>query len=141
MKHLDPVGAPDASMAHLNRRHFLQLCASMLALATLSRTGGDNARAADWPRDNPFTLGVASGDPLPTGVVLWTRLAPKRSSQTAAWRRTKTFQFNGKSGLHQDYRCGFNPHRCFVMRFILALLTARVAISYRKMPSCWVDMR
>lgn len=26
--------------------------------------------------DNPFTLGVASGDPLPDGVVLWTRLAP-----------------------------------------------------------------
>lgn len=25
---------------------------------------------------NPFTLGVASGDPSPTGVVLWTRLAP-----------------------------------------------------------------
>jgi alkaline phosphatase D len=24
----------------------------------------------------PFTLGVASGDPLPDGVVLWTRLAP-----------------------------------------------------------------
>ncbi|MGN9804991.1 PhoD-like phosphatase N-terminal domain-containing protein [Micromonospora sp. L32] len=26
--------------------------------------------------DEPFTLGVASGDPLPDGVVLWTRLAP-----------------------------------------------------------------
>jgi alkaline phosphatase D len=25
---------------------------------------------------NPFTLGVASGYPLPTGIVLWTRLAP-----------------------------------------------------------------
>ncbi len=25
----------------------------------------------------PFTLGVASGDPLPNGVVLWTRLAPE----------------------------------------------------------------
>ncbi|GAA4603187.1 alkaline phosphatase D [Actinoplanes octamycinicus] len=25
----------------------------------------------------PFTLGVASGDPLPTGVLLWTRLAPR----------------------------------------------------------------
>ena len=25
----------------------------------------------------PFTLGVASGDPLPGGVVLWTRLAPE----------------------------------------------------------------
>jgi alkaline phosphatase D len=28
-------------------------------------------------RAYPFTLGVASGDPLPTGVVLWTRLAPE----------------------------------------------------------------
>lgn len=26
--------------------------------------------------DNPFKLGVASGDPLPNGIVLWTRLAP-----------------------------------------------------------------
>ncbi|MBK9178483.1 MAG: alkaline phosphatase D family protein [Acidimicrobiales bacterium] len=26
---------------------------------------------------DPFTLGVASGDPLPDGVVLWTRLAPE----------------------------------------------------------------
>ncbi|MEJ0069248.1 MAG: alkaline phosphatase D family protein [Pseudomonadota bacterium] len=26
---------------------------------------------------SPFTLGVASGDPLPDGVVLWTRLAPE----------------------------------------------------------------
>ncbi|MHC5719846.1 MAG: PhoD-like phosphatase N-terminal domain-containing protein, partial [Nostoc sp.] len=24
----------------------------------------------------PFSLGVASGDPLPDGVVIWTRLAP-----------------------------------------------------------------
>ena len=27
-------------------------------------------------RSDPFTLGVASGDPRPDGVVLWTRLAP-----------------------------------------------------------------
>lgn len=27
--------------------------------------------------DDPFTLGVASGDPLPDSVVLWTRLAPE----------------------------------------------------------------
>ncbi|AOS65741.1 alkaline phosphatase D [Actinoalloteichus hymeniacidonis] len=31
--------------------------------------------AAVPPRD-PFTLGVASGDPFPDGMVLWTRLAP-----------------------------------------------------------------
>lgn len=34
-----------------------------------------------WPRPrfaaNPFTLGVASGDPVHDGVVLWTRLAPE----------------------------------------------------------------
>src|SRR5262245_41532007 len=35
-------------------------------------------RALAQPRfaSNPFTLGVASGHPLPDGVVLWTRLAP-----------------------------------------------------------------
>ncbi|MCR5877209.1 PhoD-like phosphatase N-terminal domain-containing protein [Phenylobacterium sp. J367] len=27
--------------------------------------------------EDPFTLGVASGDPMPDGVVLWTRLAPR----------------------------------------------------------------
>ena len=27
--------------------------------------------------DDPFTLGVASGDPTPTGIVIWTRLAPR----------------------------------------------------------------
>src|SRR5215217_7170111 len=27
--------------------------------------------------DDPFQLGVASGDPTPTGGVLWTRLAPR----------------------------------------------------------------
>ncbi|MEO1294630.1 MAG: alkaline phosphatase D family protein, partial [Cyanobacteria bacterium J06636_16] len=41
--------------------------------------------AGRWPHrvlaqttfsDYPFTLGVASGEPLPDGVVLWTRLAP-----------------------------------------------------------------
>jgi alkaline phosphatase D len=26
---------------------------------------------------NPFSLGIASGDPLPDGVVLWTKIAPK----------------------------------------------------------------
>ncbi|MGW5648388.1 alkaline phosphatase D family protein [Saccharopolyspora sp. NPDC003752] len=38
----------------------------------LSLPGAGTRRLAD-----PFTLGVASGDPLPDGVVLWTRLAPE----------------------------------------------------------------
>ena len=39
------------------------------------------APAPAWAKpvkiDYPFTLGVASGDPEPTAIVLWTRLAPK----------------------------------------------------------------
>ncbi|MER7079343.1 alkaline phosphatase D [Saccharopolyspora kobensis] len=38
----------------------------------LAMPGAGVRRLAD-----PFTLGIASGDPLPDGVVLWTRLAPK----------------------------------------------------------------
>ncbi len=34
------------------------------------------AAHAEPVRRDPFTLGVASGDPLPDGVVLWTRLSP-----------------------------------------------------------------
>jgi phosphodiesterase/alkaline phosphatase D-like protein len=34
-----------------------------------------SARELDW-REEPFTLGVASGAPRPDGFVLWTRLAP-----------------------------------------------------------------
>lgn len=33
---------------------------------------------------DPFTLGVASGDPLPDGVVLWTRLAPDPLAEDGA---------------------------------------------------------
>jgi len=32
---------------------------------------------------NPFTLGVASGEPLPDGVIIWTRLAPDPLSRAA----------------------------------------------------------
>lgn len=38
---------------------------------------GDGTPVAPVSFDRtPFTLGVASGDPLPDGIVLWTRLAP-----------------------------------------------------------------
>ncbi|MEV0287259.1 alkaline phosphatase D family protein [Kribbella sp. NPDC050820] len=53
----------------LGRRHFLTLAgAAAVAVAVVpeARASGDL-----------FTLGVASGDPQPDGVVLWTRLAPE----------------------------------------------------------------
>ncbi len=39
------------------------------------------ALGASWD-PAPFTLGVGSGDPLPTSVVLWTRLAPQPLADT-----------------------------------------------------------
>ncbi len=61
----------------MTRRSFVAGTASFVAAAMLStRTRGAVATAPKFSA-YPFALGVASGDPLPDGVVLWTRLAPK----------------------------------------------------------------
>ena len=70
-----------AAARHPARRRFLTLTA---AAASLAFTTGLPARGAfAAPRleaaritEDPFTLGVASGDPLPDSVLIWTRLAP-----------------------------------------------------------------
>lgn len=61
----------------LQRRHFLQQLALGTAALALSAPW-QRARAADKPRfiAYPYTLGVASGYPHPSGFTLWTRLAP-----------------------------------------------------------------
>lgn len=58
----------------LSRRHLLAQAAGLAGAALLP---GAWTAAEARPRlaDTPFTLGVASGDPEPDGVVLWTRLA------------------------------------------------------------------
>lgn len=67
---------PRQSSSH-TRRLFMQHAAAIAAVPLL----GSQVRGAVAKRiafnDNPFTLGVASGDPSPDGFVLWTRLAPK----------------------------------------------------------------
>ncbi len=47
-----------------------------LGLLGASRMTRSRAQSAIQPGFDPFTLGVASGDPTPTSIVLWTRLAP-----------------------------------------------------------------
>jgi alkaline phosphatase D len=60
----------------VDRRAFLVASARVAALASLGQLAAcAPARPFRFDRD-PFTLGVASGDPLPDGAVLWTRLAP-----------------------------------------------------------------
>ncbi|HLS77847.1 MAG TPA: alkaline phosphatase D family protein [Nocardia sp.] len=59
------------------RRQALRLAAagSVAVLVGTSAASSGRFRTPRWSAD-PFTLGVASGDPAPDGVVLWTRLAP-----------------------------------------------------------------
>ncbi|MCG7349611.1 alkaline phosphatase D family protein [Sphingomonas sp. ACRSK] len=59
-------------MLQIDRRALVQSAGSLVLLTGLSHTG----LWAAGLKDDPFTLGVASGDPWPDGFVLWTRLAP-----------------------------------------------------------------
>jgi len=61
-----------------DRRRFLKATWSGVgASLSLSLIPGGKALAAPPLGANPFTLGVASGDPTDCGIVLWTRLAPE----------------------------------------------------------------
>ncbi len=60
----------------ISRRTLLKTGGSLAAGITLAGIAGGPAFAQEGFTSDPFTLGVASGDPSPTGVVLWTRLAP-----------------------------------------------------------------
>ncbi len=62
-------------MPPFDRRKFLQA----LAAAGLYAAADARAQPSAKPRfaADPFSLGVASGYPLPSGMVLWTRLAPR----------------------------------------------------------------
>lgn len=73
---LENPPTPDPT-AH-SRRRFMQATGGITALAVMGSTQAEAEPRDDQGRfeSNPFSLGVASGDPLPNSVVLWTRLAP-----------------------------------------------------------------
>lgn len=61
----------------LSRRRFLTVAGTATGAVVASQLPFARARSAPARFTGyPFTLGVASGDPTPDGVVLWTRLAP-----------------------------------------------------------------
>src|SRR4051812_28658191 len=53
----------------LDRRSLIRAGAGLVAAPFIARAG------FAFGSENPFTLGVASGDPTPDGFVIWTRLA------------------------------------------------------------------
>ncbi|HYI37168.1 MAG TPA: alkaline phosphatase D family protein [Thermoleophilaceae bacterium] len=62
----------------MSRRHFVSMGGVGAAAVAFGGVRSFLPASTDAGRfrSNPFTLGVASGDPEPGGVVLWTRLAP-----------------------------------------------------------------
>ncbi|HEY4252777.1 MAG TPA: alkaline phosphatase D family protein [Roseomonas sp.] len=65
----------------LDRRGLLRGATALAALAAIAPP----ARGQDRPREDPFTLGVASGEPRPDGIVLWTRLTGLAAPAEVAW--------------------------------------------------------
>jgi alkaline phosphatase D len=73
---MDPIRAYDRAVTRLSRRDLLKI-AGTVGLAAIARPiAALQTLARPLFMTYPFTLGVASGDPVPDGVVLWTRLAP-----------------------------------------------------------------
>src|SRR5436309_14851415 len=67
----------DRARARLSRRELLGLVGRLGAAALAPPLTLRRLLAKPIFGAYPFSMGVASGDPLPDGVVLWTRLAPK----------------------------------------------------------------
>ena len=59
-----------------SRRALLSHATALALAPALAPLNSQRAWAQVRFSDYPFKLGVASGDPLPDGVVIWTRLAP-----------------------------------------------------------------
>ena len=61
----------------LKRRTFLAMLGATGATAAMKPTWFDlPAGAAATPIDPNFPLGIAAGDPLPDGAVIWTQIDP-----------------------------------------------------------------
>jgi alkaline phosphatase D len=80
----------------LTRRDFIRVgrdLAACIGLASLPASRSVSGRM----HSHPFTSGVASGDPLPNGVVLWTRLDPATVDRVRAasvrWEIAEDDQF------------------------------------------------
>jgi alkaline phosphatase D len=69
----------DAAVRHeggVSRRLFLAYAASLSSIPWLGRFASGRTSTPSFDA-NPFAVGIASGDPSPSGMVLWTRLAPR----------------------------------------------------------------
>lgn len=99
----------------MQRRQFLQrlscaasvpALAQAVAMAAMTSPAADLQSAVPHWRSDPFALGVASGEPRPDSVLLWTRLYPgtPRPGQSASAAEQAAY-FEEKSGLSANQSC------------------------------------
>lgn len=127
--------------AAVGRRRILTTAGAAAVLAfTTNLPGSAHAAAADAAalKADPFTLGVASGDPQPASVLLWTRLAPRpyepdsglpRGTYTVRWEMAHDARFTrvarrGTATAHPEVHhslhvevTGLDPDRVYYYRF------------------------
>ena len=73
----------DLEGVRASRRDFLRVGASAAGIIALGALPGCSGRTVRF-RSDPFSLGVASGDPTPDGVVLWARLGRDAIAEASA---------------------------------------------------------
>src|SRR5436190_6538206 len=73
----DSIRFYDRALAGLSRRALLAAAWRLGVTTLIAPVIESRVLAQPIYRSYPFPLGVASGDPAPDGVVLWTRLAPE----------------------------------------------------------------
>lgn len=73
-----PTDLPEIDTTAQNRRTFMQRTGGVSLAAVLGLSTSASAMVDDDGNfeSDPYTLGIASGDPLPDSVIIWTRLAP-----------------------------------------------------------------
>ena len=104
-----------------SRRGFLTGVGATLVYSSVAEFAWPRSASAQRLGDDPFTLGVASGDPTADGVVLWTRLALKPLEGNGGmpdrpvavqWRIAATSRCGGSSIAARSGRCPRSAIRC-----------------------------
>jgi alkaline phosphatase D len=137
---------PYVDASQPNRRQFLFTGASLAAAAVWAHRAEGVVLSRFKSGDDPFKLGVASGDPSSDGFVIWTRLAPDPLSGggmpnapvEVSWEVAEDEQFSkvvasGKTAAVPDWAhsvhvevTGLLPDRWYFYRFHAGMEQSRV---------------
>lgn len=78
----------------MRMKHLNTLAWALFTLNVLHAQTNEHNRATLDPAYEPFYHGVASGDPLPDRVIIWTRITTTNASETVNWEVATDKNFN-----------------------------------------------